>query len=90
MHIALESRLSKCDRVLTLGVKPNLEDYSAEALNLIRNANVVYYPSAFHAELFSAMGKPIFPSVHNYRFAQEKDSLTAVRVKGRIRATGTQ
>jgi len=78
MYIALESRLSKCAQVLTLGVKPNLEDYSPEALDLIRNADMVYYPSAFHAELFAAMGKAIFPSVHNYRFAQEKIKQTAL------------
>ncbi len=78
MYIALESRLSKCEQVLTLGVKPNLEDYSSEALELIRSSNIVYYPSAFHAELFAAMGKPIFPSVHNYLFAQEKIKQTAL------------
>jgi ribosomal protein S6--L-glutamate ligase len=78
MHIALESRLSKCDQIITLGVKPNLEDYPKEALDLIRNSKIVYYPSAFHAELFAAMGKPIFPSVHNYRFAQEKIKQTAL------------
>ena len=78
MYIALESRLSKCAQVITLGVKPNLEDYSSDALELIRNSNIVYYPSAFHAELFAAMDKPIFPSVHNYRFAQEKIKQTAL------------
>jgi len=78
MHIALESRLSKCDQVLTLGVKPNLEDYPAHALDLIRKSNIIYYPSSFHAELFAAMHKPIFPSVHNYRFAQEKIKQTAL------------
>jgi len=78
MLIALESRLSKCSQVLTLGVKPNIEDYTGEALELIRESKIVYYPSAFHAELFAAMGKPIFPSVHNYLFAQEKIKQTAL------------
>jgi len=78
MHIALESRLSKCNQVLTLGVKPNLADYAPEALELIRNAKRVYYPSAFHAELFAAMGKSTFPSLHNYLFAQEKIKQTAL------------
>ncbi len=78
MFIALESRLSKCTQILTLGVKPNLEDYSDEALDLIRNTPIIYYPSTLHAELFAAMGKPIFPSIHNYRFAQEKIKQTAL------------
>jgi len=78
IRIALESRLSKCEHVLTLGVKPNLEDYTAEAMELIRNATKIYYPSAFHVELFHAMGKQTFPSLHNYLFAQEKIKQTAL------------
>ena len=77
-HIALESRLSHCENVLTLGVKPNLEDYSSEAMALIRNAGKIYYPSAFHSELFHAMGKTTFPSPHNYLFAQDKIKQTAL------------
>ena len=77
-HIALESRLSHCENVITLGVKPNLEDYSKEAMALIRNSKKIYYPSSFHAELFDAMGKEIFPSPHNYLFAQDKIKQTAI------------
>jgi len=77
-YIALESRLSHCENVITLGVKPNLEDYSDEAMALIRNARKVYYPSSFHAELFHAMGKETFPSPHNYQFAQDKIKQTAL------------
>ncbi|MDX2446810.1 MAG: RimK family alpha-L-glutamate ligase [Desulfobacterales bacterium] len=77
-HIALESRLSHCNNVITLGVKPNLEDYSDEAMALIRNAKKIYYPSSFHAELFHAMGKETFPSPHNYQFAQDKIKQTAI------------
>ena len=76
--IALESRLSHCESVLTLGVKPNLEDYSSEAMALIRNSKKIYYPSSFHAELFHATGKETFPSPHNYRFAQDKIKQTAI------------
>ena len=76
--IALESRLSHCESVLTLGVKPNLEDYSSEAMALIRNSKKIYYPSSFHVELFHATGKETFPSPHNYRFAQDKIKQTAI------------
>ena len=76
--IALESRLSHCESVLTLGVRPNLEDYSSEAMALIRNSKKIYYPSSFHAELFHATGKETFPSPHNYRFAQDKIKQTAI------------
>jgi len=77
-HIALESRLTHCENVTTLGVKPNLEDYSSEAMALIQNAMKIYYPSSFHAELFYATGKETFPSVHNYLFAQDKIKQTAI------------
>lgn len=77
-HIALESRLSHCENVITLGVKPNLDDYPSEAMALIRKAKKIYYPSSFHAELFHAMGKETFPSPHNYRFAQDKIKQTAL------------
>lgn len=76
--IALESRLSHCENVITLGVKPNLEDYSGKAMALIRNSKKIYYPSSFHAELFHATGKETFPSPHNYRFAQDKIKQTAI------------
>jgi len=77
-NIALESRLSRCENVVTLGVKPNLEDYSREAITLIRNSRKIYYPSSFYAELFYLMGKETFPSFHNYHFAQDKIKQTAL------------
>ena len=77
-HIALESRLTHCENVTTLGVKPNLEDYSRESMTLIRNSMKIYYPSSFHVELFYAVGKETFPSVHNYLFAQDKIKQTAI------------
>ena len=77
-HIALERRLVRCENVITLGVKPNLEDYSDEAMARIRKSKKIYYPSSFHVELFHAMGKETFPSPHNYRFAQDKIMQTAL------------
>ena len=77
-HIALEARLSHCESVITLGVKPNLEDYSSEAMAHIRHSSKIYYPSSFHAELFQAMGKETFPTPHNYLFAQDKIKQTAI------------
>ena len=70
--VALERRLHGCRNVVTLGVRPNLEDYPTADLALIRQAVKIYYPSSFYAGLFAAMGKPIFPSLHNYLCAQDK------------------
>ncbi|MCD6585301.1 MAG: RimK family alpha-L-glutamate ligase [Desulfobacteraceae bacterium] len=76
--IALESRLRHCTNVITLGVRPDFSDYSEEETSLIINCKRVYYPSSFYADMFAAMGKKIFPSVHTYRFAQDKIKQTAL------------
>jgi ribosomal protein S6--L-glutamate ligase len=75
---ALEARLRACRNVETLGVRPNFCDYPPEAAERIRRCPKLYYPTEFYAALFDAMGKPTFPSVHTYRFAQDKIRQTAL------------
>jgi ribosomal protein S6--L-glutamate ligase len=77
-RVALERRLVRCPHVITLGVKPNYSDYSATERELIRQADKIYYPSAFYADLFDAIGKPTFPSYHTYKFAQDKIKQSAL------------
>jgi ribosomal protein S6--L-glutamate ligase len=76
--IALEKRLRDCPEVISLGVRPNFDDYDEQAKALIRNASKIYYPSAFYADLLDAMGKATFPSYHTYKFAQDKIKQTAL------------
>ena len=76
--IALEARLRNCKNVVTLGVQPNFSNYSRREADLIRNAEKIYYPSTFYAELFDAMGKKTFPSYHNYKCVQDKIKQTAL------------
>jgi ribosomal protein S6--L-glutamate ligase len=76
--VALEARLRKCRNVKTLGVRPNFNDYTADEKALIRSTEKVYYPTRLYAELLDAMGKQIFPSVHNYIFSQDKIKQTAL------------
>ena len=76
--IALEARLRNCKNVLTLGVRPNFSDYSPREAELIRKADKIYYPTAFYADLFDAMGKATFPSYHTYKCAQDKIKQTAL------------
>ncbi len=59
--IALEARINKCSNVLTLGVRPNFYDYTPEEADLIRQAEKIYYPTLFYADLFDSMGKKRFP-----------------------------
>lgn len=76
--IALEARLRNCRNVMTLGVRPNFNDYTDHEKDLIRHAEIIYYPTQLYAELLDAMGKQIFPSVHNYLFSQDKIKQTAL------------
>jgi ribosomal protein S6--L-glutamate ligase len=78
MVIALEHRLRRCRNVRTLGVRTNLVDYSDDEISAIRMAPKIYYPSVFYADLFDAMGKPLFPSYHTYKCVQDKIKQTAL------------
>jgi ribosomal protein S6--L-glutamate ligase len=78
MVIALEHRLRRCRNVRTLGVRSNFVDYSDDEIHAIRQAPKIYYPSVFYADLFDAMGKPIFPSYHTYKCVQDKIKQTAL------------
>ncbi|MEJ5357741.1 MAG: RimK family alpha-L-glutamate ligase [Desulfobacterales bacterium] len=76
--IALEGRLRNCRNVLTLGVRPNFADYPPEDRRRILEAETVYYPSPFYADLLDACGKRIFPSYHTYKCVQDKIRQTAL------------
>ncbi len=76
--IALGARLKGVEIVRTLGFKPMFQDYSTEEQRLIIEADKIYYPTAFYADLFNAMGKQTFPSFHTYKFAMDKIKQTAI------------
>ena len=76
--IALGARLKDCSSITTLGLYPNFSDYTAKEAELIKNADKIFYPTAFYADLFNAMGKKTFPSFHTYKFAQDKIKQTAM------------
>ncbi|SLM33261.1 RimK1 (fragment) [Desulfamplus magnetovallimortis] len=71
-NIAIGMRLAKCRNVITIGFKPNFSDYSDGDAKLIQNADKIFYPTAFYADIFEAMGKKIFPSLNTYAFVQDK------------------
>jgi ribosomal protein S6--L-glutamate ligase len=77
-RIALESRLRDCRNVITLGVRTNLSDYEDWQKQLIRESNVIYYPTAFYADIFDTMGKRTFPNYHAYKYGQDKIKQTAL------------
>ncbi|MGD2098516.1 MAG: RimK family alpha-L-glutamate ligase [Desulfobacterales bacterium] len=76
--IALEARLKRCKNVRTLGVRSNFSDYSPREAELIRQADKIYYPTPFYADLFDTVGKSTFPSYHTYKCVQDKIKQTAL------------
>lgn len=77
-RIALESRLRHCKNVIILGVRTNLSDYEDWKIDLIRRAYVIYYPTAFYADIFDTMGKRTFPNYHTYKYVMDKIKQTAL------------
>ncbi len=76
--VAFEKRLAKCSNIITLGVLPDFSNYLPDNRQIIFNAEKIYYPSVFYADIFDAMGKKIFPSCQTYRFVQDKIKQTAI------------
>lgn len=67
-----------CRNVRTIGVRPNFTDYSETEVRWIRDAGKIYYPTAFYADLFDAVGKSTFPSYHTYKCVQDKIKQSAL------------
>ncbi|WP_300456941.1 RimK family alpha-L-glutamate ligase [Desulfobacula sp.] len=76
--VALGARLKRYPAIQTLGFKPDFQMYSAQEQRRILKAKKIYYPTAFYADLFNAMGKRTFPSFHTYKFALDKIKQTAI------------
>ena len=77
-YVALGSRLVGIPEVNTLGVKPDFHDYTKFEQQQILNAPVILYPTLNYAQLFTTMGKRIFPSVETYLYADEKIKQTTL------------
>ncbi|MCK5229942.1 MAG: ATP-grasp domain-containing protein [Desulfobulbaceae bacterium] len=77
-YIALGSRLTGISEVLTLGVRPNFDDYSHKEKKLISASRIILYPTLNYAQLFTTMGKKIYPNVEWYLYADEKIKQTTL------------
>ena len=76
--LALGSRLKSNPAINTLGFKPCFQNYSAHEQKLILEADLIYYPTAFYADMLNALGKKTFPCYHTYNFALDKIKQTAM------------
>jgi ribosomal protein S6--L-glutamate ligase len=77
-YLAFGSRLVGVPEVETLGVKPNFHDYTPLEQRRILGSSVILYPTLNYAQLFTTMGKKIFPSVETYLYADEKMKQTTL------------
>ena len=77
-YIAFGSRLKGIPEVFTLGVKPNFLDYSPKERELISASGIILYPTLNYAQLFTTMGKKIYPNVEWYLYADEKIKQTTL------------
>ena len=77
-YVAFGSRLLGVPEVLTLGVKPNFQDYTPQEQQQIHDSRVILYPTLNYAQLFTTMQKRIFPSVETYLYADEKMKQTTL------------
>lgn len=77
-YVALGKRLSGINEVLTLGVKPNFHDYTAQERDIILNSDLVLYPTSSYAQFFCTMGKSIYPSLETYLYSDDKIKQTTL------------
>lgn len=66
--VALACFLREDPRVVTLGVRPTLGDYTAEERRLLREAHRVLFPTMRFADVLEAGGCRCFPSAATYRY----------------------
>ncbi|MFH1125323.1 MAG: RimK family alpha-L-glutamate ligase [Pseudomonadota bacterium] len=76
--VALGSRLKGVPEVITLGVRPNFQDYTPHERELIFGSRIILYPSRNYAQFFTTLGKRIFPSVETCLYADEKIKQTTL------------
>jgi ribosomal protein S6--L-glutamate ligase len=78
LRVAIGEQLQDCKGVITLGVRPQLSDYTAAERKLLLAAGMIFYPTARFVDIFASVGKETFPSVNCYRFLGDKLKQTAL------------
>jgi len=58
--------------VVTLGERSQIGDYTERELELLRAADIIFYPTARFVDLFATLGKVTFPTVNCYRLRGER------------------
>ncbi|MCG6919076.1 MAG: hypothetical protein LJE89_16205 [Deltaproteobacteria bacterium] len=72
LRVAIGEQLRECPQVITLGVLSQMGDYTEKQLELLRTAEIIFYPTDRFVDLFASMGKVTFPTVNCYRFRGDR------------------
>ena len=67
LRVAIGEQLKECPQVITLGVRSQLADYDRGERELLRTADMIFYPTDRFVDLFATLGKETFPSISCYR-----------------------
>ena len=66
LKIAIAPFLKSCPRLITLGVRGSLADYSHEEMRLMAAADRIFFPTPRFAKVLEAAGKETFPNTFTY------------------------
>ena len=78
LRVAIGEQLKECPRVITLGVRSQLADYDRGEQELLRTADMIFYPTDRFVDLFATLGKETFPSISCYRLRGNRLKQTAL------------
>jgi len=67
IRVAIGEQLKTCPQIITLGVRPQMADYTEQERRLLRTADMIFYPTGRYVDFFATLGKETFPSVNCYR-----------------------
>jgi hypothetical protein len=70
--VALAPFLRICTAIVTLDVRPTIDDYSPAEKALLRGAERVFFPTPRFAYLFDALRIPVFPAYTTYRIQRSR------------------
>ena len=78
LRVAIGEQLKACSQVITLGVRSQMVDYSARERELLRAADIIFYPTVRFVDIFATLGKETFPSANCYRLRGDRQKQTAL------------
>ncbi|MCK8603871.1 hypothetical protein [Desulfoferrobacter suflitae] len=71
-RVALAPFIETCPSVLTLGIRPCLDDYSEYERRLMREATRIFFPTPKYVDVFRACRIRTFPNPVTYRYQRSR------------------